>query len=111
MDQRITLSLLAETLLSVDNLSKQFGPRSGPTEHGPDLDPYRLTLWLCALKDFFFEKVDFVKFNRQPENSQFAVGQRMTKPTKSPGAPSKDFDQLGHQHNQIRVCAVHYAPR
>ena len=38
---------------SADNFYKQFGPRSGPTNMGPDLDPNCLTLCL------FFEKVDF----------------------------------------------------
>ena len=28
----------------LDNLHKQFGPRSGPTKVGPDLDPNCLTL-------------------------------------------------------------------
>ena len=31
-------------LSSADNLCKQFGPRSGPTESQLDLDPSRLTL-------------------------------------------------------------------
>ena len=33
------------TSLSADNLCKQFGPRSDPTNVGLDLDPNFLTLW------------------------------------------------------------------
>ena len=46
-------------MLSADNLCKQFGPRSGPTNVGPDLDQNYLTL-MVFLK-YFFDKVDFEK--------------------------------------------------
>ena len=36
-------------VLFADNFNKQFGPRSGPTNFGPDLDPKCLTL-LCIPK-------------------------------------------------------------
>ena len=52
----LSLSMLAATiyyLWSADNLCKRFGPRSGPTNVGPDLDPNHL-----VLKEFF-EKVNF----------------------------------------------------
>ena len=40
-----SLSLLKRGLLSsAGNLCKQFAPRSGPTDVGPDLGPNRLTL-------------------------------------------------------------------
>ena len=39
----LVICQLAATLSSADNLRKQFGPRSGPTNVGPDLDPNRLT--------------------------------------------------------------------
>ena len=38
------LSSLCVLVSSADNLCKQFGPRSGPTNVGPDLDPNCLTL-------------------------------------------------------------------
>ena len=46
----LTLSRIVVTLLSADNLCKQFGPRSGPTK--------LLDTLMVFLKDFF-EKVDF----------------------------------------------------
>ena len=48
-------------LMSADNLCKQFGPRSGPTECRPDLNPNRLTLSLIVFLKDFFEKVNFEK--------------------------------------------------
>ena len=38
------LAHVLDQVLSADNLCKQFGPRSGPTNVGPDLDPNCLTL-------------------------------------------------------------------
>ena len=38
-------SILTLYLSSADNFCKQFGPRSGPTTVGPDLDPNCLTFW------------------------------------------------------------------
>ena len=40
---------------AADNFCKQFGPRSGPTQVGPDLDPNCLTL-MVFLKDPKFPK-------------------------------------------------------
>ena len=45
---------------TADNLSKQFGPRSGPTYVGPDLDPNHLTLW-WYFRIYFFWKSWFWK--------------------------------------------------
>ena len=39
-------------LSSADNLWKQFGPRPGPTNVGPDLDPNCMTLKLYSWKKF-----------------------------------------------------------
>ena len=51
----LTLYLTAS---SIDNLSKQFGPRSGLTNVGPDLDPNSLPLWRYYWIKKRFEKVE-----------------------------------------------------
>ena len=51
-------------MLSADNLSKQFGPRSGLTKVKPDLGPTCLTLRWYSYKEFF-ENVKFENNGRQ----------------------------------------------
>ena len=53
---------------SAVNVCKQFEPRSGPTNVGPDMDSYCFTL-MIFLK-VFFEKVDFEK-NQQTTKALF----------------------------------------
>ena len=48
----ILFPLVVTFFTSADNLSKQFGPRSGPTKWS-DLDPNCLTLWWYSWKIFF----------------------------------------------------------
>ena len=56
----LTLCLLVS---SADNLCKQFGPRSGRQNVGPDLDQNCLTLWWYSWKNFS-EKMILKKINR-----------------------------------------------
>ena len=50
--KEILLWTLCLLVSSADNFCKLFGPRSGPTNVGPDLDPNYLTLWRYTCKNF-----------------------------------------------------------
>ena len=70
----LTLCLL---VLSADYHCKQFGPRSGPTNVGPDLDPNYLTMMVRYSRNIF-EKVDYEKISRQQKSMQkFPVGKEL----------------------------------
>ena len=54
------LFMLMTTLLSADNLCKQFNPHQDPQNVGPDLDANCMTLWDRLWKDFL-KKFNFEK--------------------------------------------------